>query len=128
MTFKKLAQLKAFLRKEGGGAGGDGGGDGGGFAGTAFTVESSGFTPTYGGGGQKRKKKKDSESVKKEDSSTSFAEELLQYAIDKSIELNKGVIGHKDMRNTDLKQTSPSGDNTGYTRHADIGYYLKSLD
>ena len=25
------------------------------------------------------------------------------------------------MRNTDLKQTSPSGDNTGYTRHADIG-------
>ena len=119
MTFKKLAQLKAFLRKEGGGAGGDGGGDGGGFAGTAFTVESSGFTPTYGGGG--RKKKKDSKSVKKENSSTRFAEELLKYAIDKSIELNKGVIGHKDMRNTDLKQTSPSGDNIGYTRHADIG-------
>ena len=111
MTSKKLAQLKAFLLKEGGGGGaggggGDGCGNGGGFAGTAFTVESSGFTPTYGGGGQKRKKKKDSKSVKKEDSS-SFAEELLQYALDKSIELNKGVVGHKDMRNTDLKQTSP---------------------
>ena len=129
MTSKKLAQLKAFLLKEGGGGGaggggGDGGGNGGGFAGTAFTVESSGFTPTLGGGGKKLNKKKDSMSFKNEDSS-SFAEELLQYALDKSIELNKGVVGHKDMRNTDLKQTSPSGDNTGYTRHADIGRKTK---
>jgi 8-oxo-dGTP pyrophosphatase MutT (NUDIX family) len=106
---KKLEQLRAFLQKEGGG-------DGGGFAGTAFTVESSGFSPTYGGGGQEKSKKKDTPE--------SFAEELLKFAIDRSIELKKNMslgIGHKDMRNTDLGQSSRSGDNRKYTRTADVG-------
>jgi 8-oxo-dGTP pyrophosphatase MutT (NUDIX family) len=108
---KKLEQLKAFLQKEGGG-------DGGGFAGTAFTVESSGFSPTYGGGGPKKPKKK------KKKTPENFAEELMKFALDRSIELKKTMslgIGHKDMRNTDLGQSSRSGDNRKYTRTADIG-------
>lgn len=114
----KLEELKAFLRKEGGGGGnggggGDGGGDGGGFSGTVSTVDSSGFVPTYGGGG--KKKKPDKTKVTK--GSESFAKELLDFAIEESEQLNKA----KDMRNTALGQSSPSGDNSKYTRHADIG-------
>jgi|10_taG_2_1085330.scaffolds.fasta_scaffold08009_3 8-oxo-dGTP pyrophosphatase MutT (NUDIX family) len=116
MISKKLEQLKTFLRKEGGG---DGGGDGGGFAGTAFTVDSSGFVPTYSGGDDKKPKKKT-----KKDTPESFAEELMKFAIDKSMELKKNMslgIGHKDMRNTDLGQSTRSGDNRKYTRTADVG-------
>jgi 8-oxo-dGTP pyrophosphatase MutT (NUDIX family) len=109
MISKKLDRLKAFLQKEDGG-------DGGGFGGTAFTVESSGFSPTYSGGGQKKSKKRGTPE--------SFAEELLKFALDKSLELKKTMslgIGHKDMRNTDLGQSSRSGDNRKYTRSADVG-------
>jgi 8-oxo-dGTP pyrophosphatase MutT (NUDIX family) len=112
MISKKLEQLKTFLQKEGGG-------DGGGFAGTAFTVDSSGFVPTYSGGDDKKPKKKT-----KKNTPESFAEELMKFAIDKSMELKKNMslgIGHKDMRNTDLGQSTRSGDNRKYTRTADVG-------
>ena len=112
MISKKLEQLKAFLQKEGG--------DGGGFAGTAFTVESSGFVPTFGGGKvEKPKKKKITKNTPE-----GFAEELMKFALDRSVELKKNMslgIGHKDMRNTDLGQSSRSGDNRKYTRTATIG-------
>ena len=122
MTSKKLEKFKAFLQKEGGGNGGGGsGGDGGGgLAGTVFTVESSGFVPTYGGGKRKKPKKRD---IKK-NTPEGFAEELMQYALDKSMELKKNMalgIGQKDVRNTDLGQSSRSGDNRKYTRTADVG-------
>ncbi len=110
----KLEQLKAFLRKEGGGDGGGGGGDGGGgFSGTVSTVESSGFVPTYGGGSKKKKSKKKVTKGPVE----RFAGELLDFAIKESEKLAKAT----DMRNTALGQSSPSGDNDKYTRHADIG-------
>ena len=123
MISKKLEQLKTFLQKEGGGGGNGGGGnggDGGGIGGTVFTVESSGFVPTYGGGKVKKPKKKN---IKK-NSPESFAEELMKFALDKSLELKKNMalgIGHKDMRNTDLGQSSRSGDNRKYTRTATVG-------
>ena len=118
----KLEELKAFLRKEGGGGGnggggnggGDGGGDGGGFSGTVSTVDSSGFVPTYGGGGKRKKPKKNKIT---KGPNESFAQELIDFVIEESKKLNKAT----DMRNTALGQSSPSGDNTKYTRHADIG-------
>ena len=120
MTSKKLEQLKTFLQKEGGGGGNGGGGNGGDGGGTVFTVESSGFVPTYGGGKVKKPKKKN---IKKT-SPENFAEELMKFALDKSVELKKNMsmgIGHKDMRNTDLGQSSRSGDNRKYTRTAQVG-------
>lgn len=122
MISKKLEQLKSFLKKEGGGNGGGGngggGGDGGGggFTGTAFTVDSSGFVPTYGGGKVKKPKKK----KLKKDTAQGFAEELLQLCLERSTDLKKGPFVN-NMGNTALGQSSPSGDNNQYTRHADIG-------
>ena len=124
MTSKKLEQLKTFLQKEGGGGGGGGnggGGNGGDGGGTVFTVESSGFVPTYGGGKANKPKKKN---IKKKSPVENFAEELMKFALDKSVELKKNMalgIGHKDMRNTDLGQSSRSGDNRKYTRTAQVG-------